>query len=193
MPATKILIAIPTARYIEPATFKSIYNLEIPDNCTVEFNYFNSYQIDQTRNIIADYSKQFDYLFCVDSDIVLEKDSLTRLLSHNKDIVSGLYLKKDLGKTEYEIYDKINGRFKTKSIVDKTLFEIHGCGFGCILLKTSVFDQIEYPYFKNTFISNDEPKSSEDLYFCRKARVAGFQLWADPAVVCGHIGLHVYK
>jgi choline kinase len=193
MSAKKILIAIPTARHIEPSTFKSIYNLELPDNCTAEFDYFSTYQLDETRNLIAKKSKEFDYLFCIDSDIVLEKDSLKRLFSHNKDIVSGLYVKKNLDKTEYEIYDKINGRFKVKTVISKDLFEIHGCGFGCVLLKTSVFDQIEYPYFKNTFMSNEEPKSSEDLYFCRKAKVSGFQLWADPAVLCGHIGLHVYK
>lgn len=190
----KILIAIPTSRHIEPATFKSIYDLEIPDNFTTEFEYFNTYQLDQARNFIANKSRQVDYLFCVDSDIVLEKDSLRKLLSHDKDIVSGLYIKKNLTKVEYEIYDKINGRFRLKELPsEKDLFEIHGCGFGCVLLKTSVFEKIEYPYFKNTFMSNEEPKASEDLYFCRKARVSGFQLWADPTVLCGHIGLHIYK
>jgi hypothetical protein len=59
----KILIAIPTARYIEAETFKSIYDLEVPEGYEVTFQYFYGYRVDQVRNLIADWVvRGFDYL-----------------------------------------------------------------------------------------------------------------------------------
>ena len=40
-----ILIAIPTNKYVEPETFKSIYDLIIPDGYRTEFQFFYGYQI----------------------------------------------------------------------------------------------------------------------------------------------------
>ena len=75
-----ILIAIPTDKYIHPETFKSIYDLVIPIGYKIEFQYFYGYRIDQVRNLIADWGKNYDYLFAVDSDIVFPKDTLELLL-----------------------------------------------------------------------------------------------------------------
>ncbi len=62
------------------------------------------------------------------------------------------------------------------------LIECDGVGGGCLLIHRRVFDAIEKPYFKcnpNTFIG-------EDFYFCRKAREAGFKIYLDPGILCGH-------
>ncbi len=62
------------------------------------------------------------------------------------------------------------------------LIECDGVGGGCLLIHKRVFDAIEKPYFKcnpNTFIG-------EDFYFCRKAREAGFKIYLDPSIMCGH-------
>jgi hypothetical protein len=39
----KILIAVPTYENIVPETFKSIYNLEIPDGCDAVFEFVRGY------------------------------------------------------------------------------------------------------------------------------------------------------
>ena len=57
-----ILIAIPTNKYIEPETFKAIYDLEIPEGYTTTFQYFYGYQVDQIRNLIANWAVKYDYL-----------------------------------------------------------------------------------------------------------------------------------
>ena len=32
------------------------------------------------------------------------------------------------------------------------------------------------------------PNLGEDLAFCKRVTGLGYQIWCDPAVVCGHIG-----
>ena len=102
----KILIAIPTARNIEPDTFKSIYDLIVPDDCETTFQYFFGYNVDQVRNLIADWVvKGYDYLFSVDSDIAFAPDTLIKLLAHDRDMVSGLYIQRKPGEHILEVYE----------------------------------------------------------------------------------------
>ena len=93
-----VLIAIPTAKNIETETFKSIYRLKIPDNVNTYFECFYGYNIDQVRNLIAYYTinNNFDYVFCVDSDIVLPEDTLEKLLSHNLILLQAFIFKESL-------------------------------------------------------------------------------------------------
>jgi hypothetical protein len=189
-----VLIAIPTAKYIESETFKSIFDLDVPDYVKVDFRYYTGYQIDHIRNNIANSAKSYDYLFAVDSDMTFPSDTLTRLMAHDVDLVSGIYMKKRLDPVEYEIYSK-DQQGKLYSIVpeSQSLFEIDACGFGCVLIKTSVFDRIDMPYFYNTGYDLNALSISEDLYFCKKLRYAGIKMWADPQTVCGHIGSYLFK
>jgi len=189
-----VLIAIPTARYIEPETFKSIYDLTVPDNVEINFRYYTGYQIDHIRNNIAKSAKHYDYLFAVDSDMTFSSDTLTRLLAHDVDLVSGVYVKKRLDPVEYELYRKDEqGKLHCFTPDSQELFEVDACGFGCVLIKTSVFDRIDIPYFYNTSYDLETLPISEDLYFCKKLRYAGIKMWADPLVACGHIGSYTYR
>lgn len=63
------------------------------------------------------------------------------------------------------------------------LLELDGVSAGCLLVHRRVFEAIEEPWFK----WNEEWHAGEDFYFCRKAQQAGFKIWGDPSVVCGHI------
>lgn len=185
-----ILIAIPISKYIESETFKSIYDLEIPVGYQTEFRYFSGYQLDRTRNQIANISLNYDYLFFIDSDIVLPKYSLSRLISRNKEIVTGLYLKKTIRSIEYEVYLK-NEKHRyiaQTNFSNDDLISIDGCGLGCCLIKTDIFKKIEYPYFLDTSLDITDRQLSEDLYFCRKSKRAGIELFADLTVICGHLG-----
>ena len=79
----KILIALPSAKDVETDTLKSIHRLIIPSGYEVYLETFFGYRIDQVRNLIASFAinNNFDYLFCVDSDMDLEPDTLIKLLS----------------------------------------------------------------------------------------------------------------
>lgn len=193
----KILIAIPTSRYIEPQTFKSIYDLEVPDGYETEFQFFYGYQVDQVRNLIAHWAVHYDYLFSVDADISFPKDALKKLLSHNKDIVSGLYIQRKPGEHILEIYRKNQyGGFSNLTQNDITtsgLIPIDSCGFGCVLIKSQVFRDIGYPQFVYKSALDHKDTFSEDLFFCLKAAEKGYKLFADTTLLCEHHGSSSFK
>jgi hypothetical protein len=137
-PLKKILIAIPTAKYIEVETFKSIYDLLIPEGYSVDFQYFFGYNIAQVRNLISEWViKGYDYLFAVDSDMVFEKDVLVKMINADKDVISGIYRQRTKNET-IEIYmDTDNGMRNAtyEELKSSGIVEISACGFGCVLIK----------------------------------------------------------
>jgi hypothetical protein len=188
----RILIAIPTNRNIEAETFKSIYDLQIPAGYVVDFQFFYGYQVDQVRNLIASWGKRYDYLFCVDSDIVLPIDTLDKFLKANKDVISGLYVQRKQNQHILEVYrDMPNGGVTNISyelLQGKDIVEIAACGFGCCLINSEVLRTLPYPHFVYKSALNHANTVSEDIYFCLQARQYGFKIWADTTVCCDHIG-----
>jgi FkbM family methyltransferase len=192
-----ILVAVPTNKYIEPDTFKSIFDLKVPDEYKLDFQYFYGYQIDQIRNLIAEWAKNYDYLLSVDSDIVMPNDTLEKLLAADKDIISGLYIQRIPGTQTLELYmDTPNGgctNIPYELLKDRGVIEIAACGMGCALIKSEVFRSMQYPHFFYKSALNHKDTVSEDVYFCLKARKLGFKVWADPEITCDHIGNTVYR
>jgi glycosyltransferase involved in cell wall biosynthesis len=194
----KILIAIPTAKYIEPETFKSIYDLIVPDDCEVTFQYFFGYRVDQVRNLIADWVVNgFDYLFSVDSDISFERDTLQKLLAHDKDMVSGLYIQRVPGTQIVEIYEhnQFGGvvNIPYDRLKNRGLVSIASCGFGCVLVKKQVFQHVGYPQFEYHPAISHSNTISEDVDFCKKALAKGFGIFADTSILCKHIGNYNFE
>lgn len=194
----KILCAIPTNKYIEPETFKSIYDLIIPEGYEMEFQFFYGYQIDQIRNLIAEWAKRYDYLLSVDSDIIVPRDALLKMIAADKDVVTGMYIQRIPDTHTLEVY-RVNeqGGFSNIEIEMLSgfngLVEIGACGFGCCLIKGEVFRKMEYPHFYYKSALNHKDTFSEDLYFCKKARDLEFKIWLDTTIVCDHKGSAFYK
>jgi FkbM family methyltransferase len=199
MTKKRILIAIPTNRNIEAVTFKSIYDLIIPEGCEIVFQYFWGYQVEQVRNLIANWTIRngFDYLFAVDSDISFPPDTLVKLIRHDRDIVSGVYIQRIPGTHTIEIMRKNNQGGVTHvdwaDIKGQGLVPIDGCGFGCTLVKTDVFKNIPYPQFVYKSAIDHKDTISEDVYFCSQARHYGFTLWCDTDVICDHTGSFTFR
>ena len=192
-PKKKILIAIPTAKYIEVQTFKSIYDLEVPDGYEVDFQYFYGYAVDQVRNLIASWVvNSYDYLFAVDHDVTFAPDTLKKMLSHDKHVVSGIYRQR-LEPQTIEIYDKNLRSVPFESLANGGLIEIGGCGFGCVLVKKEVLASVGYPQFVYHQALDHANTFSEDLDFCRKATAKGYSIWVDTSIICGHIGERVFQ
>lgn len=182
-----ILIAVPTNKYIEPETMKSIYDLIVPAGYKTEFQFFYGYQIDQIRNLIADWAKRYDYLFSVDSDVSFPPDTLAKLLAHDKDVVSGLYIQRKPGQHILELYRE--GRnIPYNDIKGLGLVEVDGCGFGCVLVNSNIIRKMEYPHFLYRSAIDHRNTLSEDVYFCIKAKSLGAKIYADTSVQCEHIG-----
>lgn len=191
----KILIAIPTSRDIEIQSAASLIGMDRPEGARIGVFCPQSYSIDASRNLIVEHALEigYDYILWIDSDMIIPKNTLIQLLSHDKDIVSGVYAYKLLP-TQGQGRNAVAKRYK-KDAKDtyedislseiresERLMEIDGVGFGCVLTKVDVFKNIKKPWFRYT------PNMGEDIYFCRKAQKAGYKVYLDTSIRCGHIG-----
>jgi glycosyltransferase involved in cell wall biosynthesis len=193
----RILIAIPTARYIEPQTFKSIYDQVIPKGYVADFQYFYGYRIDQIRNLIAHWVVNgYDYLFAVDSDISFAPNTLQKLLSHDVDMVSGIYRQRTPEHT-IEIFRRNHmggvSHVPWEQLQGQGLVQVDGCGFGCVLVKNQVLTTVGAPQFQYHVALDHNQTVSEDVDFCHKVTARGFRIWADTDVICDHHGMSVYQ
>ena len=201
----RILIAVPTFENISPETFKSIYNLKNSPGDIFDFEFVKGYDCARARNQIANKAidGKYDYILMVDSDIILPENTLLYLLEHDDDIILGSYVtKSDSSKLELYKHGVVgypkDARFDKNEYYNKVDCEnkyrylINGGGFGCVLIKTSVFSRMKKPYFYYVDYG-DETLLSEDLYFCTNARNLGFLIYTDLRVQCAHIGKVVRK
>ena len=125
----------------------------------------------------------------IDSDVIFEPSDFFRLLKHNKDIVSGLYLKKPKGHTlndiPYEfacLKESDKGLFTTE--VNGELIEVFGNGMGWMLVKKGVFEKTPFPWFGPIIEGLDF--NGEDVAFQMRAKDVGFPSYVDTSIVVGH-------
>jgi len=195
------MIAMPVSKYIESATFKSIYDLARPANTIIEFHYFQGYGVDQARNHIARCAieGQFSHVFFVDADIVLPPDALLKLLAHDKDVVSGLYGRKRIGSNVVEVFNwNPNARngvstLQLKQLMPPGLHKVAAVGLGCCLIKTGVFKRMQYPMFEYFYPEDPTMTISEDIVFCQNVYDNKMVVFVDSSVVCGHIGSYTFS
>lgn len=142
-------------------------------------------------------SLKYDYLMWIDSDIVFTADYIVRLMNHDCDIISGIYMMEDgkhfaTVKDWNQEYFKQNGSFKfltTQDIVEEKLIEVSYTGMGFMLVKYGVFEKLDYPWFepRKHKIDNMVDYSMEDVAFCIKAREHGFPIKVDTSIRVGHV------
>ena len=201
--ANRILIGIPTARYIEVDTFKSIYDLECPPNTELDFQYFYGYNVEQVRNLMVNWSliNGFSWMLSVDSDIIMPKHSLQRLLDiqdNTRAISSGTYIQRKEHQRIPEIYihNPETGGHQHLPIEEAEkdqVLDVEAVGFGCCLVRRDVFENVGDPWF--TYHSSLEFNKvlSEDVDFCMKAKRHGYQVVVDTGLKLGHISKTVLQ
>lgn len=179
-----ITTAIPTNRLIKPKTAESLMRLVALSKPEVLIS-TRGFNTSENRNWLAAQAVKngSTHLFFVDDDMILPEDTLERLLAHNKDIIGGIY------KTKYEVQADVAEYFDKRE--DK-LFKVKALGTGCLLIKTDVFRKLPQPWFKYEWNKNGSVKRSHDWIFCEDARNAGYDVWADPSLVIGHIGQKIF-
>lgn len=183
----KILIAMPCSKYIETECVVSLFGVEKID-AEYELYVPKGYSVDMSRNIASRYAvdNNFDYIFWVDTDMILPEDALTKMFSHGKDFVSGVYSYKFIGNKNAVAKRLIDGVYEDISIKEiqesKGIVEVDGVGFGCVLMKVDMLKKIDFPWFIYT------EGMGEDIFFCRKAQEKGYKIYLDTDVICGHIG-----
>lgn len=190
----RICIGIPMGEYIHRSFFHTmLFRMEewsqmfdiVP---VIEF----VIPVDEARNRIvkAAIHEECDYIFFVDSDVIIQQGQLERLISHNKDAITGIYYMRVLphySLIRRKIADKL---YTPIEPYGTNLIKIDGAGFGCFLVKTSVFDNVEYPWFKFEYYQREGVwgQLGEDLYFCEQLQKANIDMYCDPTIQCTHVG-----
>lgn len=145
--------------------------------------------IAENRNGIAERALAVGakWVLYLDDDQVLAPDTLVRLLAHDKDVISGLYVSRE-PPFKPHIYDHEDElgfcRFRPLAPFEGGLHNVLATGAGCMLIKTDVLRKLEQPWWRLGQITMDG--WGDDLNFCHRIREAGFEIWCDFDVVVGH-------
>jgi len=156
---------------------------------TFKMNCFYCYGLERARNIAVKnfLLTKYDYLFFLDTDIILTKSTIINLIADDKEVIGGVYIHKFPNQPCALSYD---GKWKLRKYMDLLrsskdgLVEVDGTGAGCLLIHKSVFEKVKYPYFKFT-----DEGGSEDLYFCEKVKKKGIKIFMDIRVNVIHAKL----
>lgn len=131
-----------------------------------------------------------DYLWFVDSDMVFPPTALLRLLIHQQDVVGATYVKRVPP-------HPVLGAALDPQPADfpPGLLEMSRIPTGCLLIRMSVFDRLQRPYFHFDVNPANGDIVGEDYLFCDKVRAAGMRIWCDGALSheIGHIGQTVHR
>ena len=125
----------------------------------------------------------------IDSDVSVPSNALDLMLEGSAEVVLGCYPRKNTNTGQSELFsegqDFGNENNISYSVLDTVpaRIDVKGGGMGCALIRTSVFRQIPFPWFRYVEYENGDVLS-EDLDFCTK--IGSIQ--ADTRVRCGHIG-----
>jgi hypothetical protein len=167
--------------------------------------------VSRARNLLAQdmIESNCDYLLFIDSDINFEPEQVFRLMAWAQDpkkgIVAGVPRTRSETKTYIATldYDRnneltMNGMGLVRAARVATAF---------MLVRREVFTTLEakhpeWRYYDTRsgrtltamfdFLVTDEGYMGEDFLFCDRARAHGFEVWVDPAITLGHMGVQEY-
>lgn len=148
--------------------------------------------VDNARNEIVEEflaHPEYTHLFFIDSDTVPPQSALTRMLAHDKDIVTALtpIVESDDGYNFYRKWNVVG--MDDKHVKPATgLIRAKGAGSSCILIKRKVFEALDKPHYRFEY-KDDNGKPiivSEDIRFTINAFAKGFEMWADTELICRH-------
>lgn len=149
--------------------------------------------LDLSRNKVIEVSQRenCDYIFFIDSDVLIEQGQLETLLSHQKDAISGVYYQKRSPCSPLPRKRVSKNLYIAAEIQGNNIVEIDATGMGCFLLKMDIFRKIPYPWFEFKYHNHDNGRwvqVSEDFHFCQSLQNAGIKIYCDPNIQCSHVG-----
>jgi GT2 family glycosyltransferase len=125
-----------------------------------------------------------EWLLFLDDDQVFAPDLLERLLSHEKDIVAALCLRRDEPYGPFCFSEDLGEH--TFLPIDlhqhgpEDLVRVAAVGTGAMLIRRRVFEKLEDPWFPIA-------ESGEDVMFCQEAQRQGFEVFCDLGARLGHL------
>lgn len=121
-----------------------------------------------------------EYLFSVDSDILVPRSSLRQLVSDQVDVVSALVCNgEEIGDRRFfNIFTDQRGRvLPIRDFPANRLFQVDCTGAACLISRRVVSSGARY-------VGHWE---SEDIGFCRQVKRLGFSIFCNSGIPCRHI------
>lgn len=190
----KIMIAVPCLDKVDTEFMRSLVELEKPGE--VIHRFISCSLVYKSRNDLAmmALTEKTDYVLWLDSDMVFPPETLKDMLRsiEGRDMLAGvchmrvppyrpvLYKKLRMGLTPDENESEV-----LTEIPEGEPFEVEGCGFGCVLIRTGLIRDV-FTHYRDLF--GPLPGYGEDVSFCLRARKMGYKIWCNPKIQIGHRG-----
>jgi hypothetical protein len=187
----KILVGIPFGKPMEFFAVRSLLELaRLNSDVKIQITMVSNSLVYDAREELGRQllASDADYLFFLDNDMTLDPRTPVLLARHKKDIVTAKAFKR-VPPYSPCFYTKVQVRADGQKEMaiplqyGEGLLPIEGCGLACALIHRSVFEQTPQPWFFPM------PELGEDLAFCYRARQAGFEIFCDTTIQCGHLGM----
>ena len=155
----------------------------------------------RARNAIVKAGIQYgaDYIWMLDDDHIIDIDGSqysssaydlpVKLVKHLEDnekigVVGALYHQRGADCYPVIMQESENDErpfFMTHAELSQRMQKVDITGGGCMMIRTSVFDKIEEPWFK------PEHEWGTDIQLCKQVRKAGWEVWCDTSLEIGHL------
>lgn len=196
--AIKVLLATPAfTGFLHTLVIDSMWNayyyaLANSKGLVIDRLYMHRNMVDRARQQAHETAleKGYDYIMWWDDDILAPRETILRLLSHQKDIVSALLCRRTWPFNIYA-YRQTNGHaledfdsyqsITAKEAEKGELLEIGTTGTGCTLVKVDLVKDMPKPWW-------EWPKTAaEDVNFCVKAKKLGAKVFVDSGIRTVHL------
>ena len=193
----KILVAVPCMDQIAARFAQCLTTLQKVGEVSISF--IVGSLIYDARNNICKQALQMeaDYIMWFDADMIFPPDTMVRMMKTMEehpevDILTGLYFRRSqpfspVLFSQLELNDQGGCDFKDYNEYPNELFEIAGCGFGCVLMKTDCLLDIAGAEGGAPIWFSPMGNVGEDCAFCMRARENGYRIFCDPTVKLGHL------
>jgi hypothetical protein len=137
-----------------------------------------------------------DYLLWLDSDMRFPKETIGHLILRDKPIVAANYATRRMPIKPVAMMDgggKIDRVYTGPE--SQGLEPVDYVGMGVMMVKREVFEKIEAPWFAIPYSTIGNHYIGEDVFFCRKAKEAGYEVLLDHDLSqhVKHIGTFEYS
>lgn len=206
-----VVVGTPTLGAPTWALLESLLALRAPDG--FRFVRRGPLAVDVARNELVEeflrLPESYTHLLMLDSDAMIHRETLERLLSWDVPVVGALAFTR-YGPCYPTVYrgesEEKPGQFRVrmdevKEYVAKhrelassrpvvleprppdALYEVDRTGCHCLLIRRDVLQAIEPPWF----VADVMRRNHEDFYFCERAQAAGYRIYVDLSCMAAHL------
>ena len=152
-------------------------------------------RIVSSRNLLRKYALDngYDYFLSLEQDVIPPLDIIERMLSHKKEVISGIYFNRNQWQHLYPLAYK-QSQNKSNNLPDMTplsqeelgsnsLIEVISAGLGCLLIHRNILKKIVFRY-------QGKEEAFDDRFFFLDLYNLKIKAFADTSIKCRHFILN---